>query len=125
MRIRHLACTAALLVACAPLLSSAQAAEKKEEKPYVSPTPPALPPHLERGALVCVSRDDLVRYQTALVDRTAAAGSPAPDCHTVIDRTFVSVLGRDGPSRTQVSITGQAGEKIGRASCRERVCQYV
>src|SRR5690242_12440263 len=104
MRVNRVISIAALLaVAGLAALSPVQAAEKKEEKPYVSPTPPALPPHLERGALVCMSREDLVRYQTALVDRTAAGG-PAPNCHTVIDRTFVNVLGRDGPSRTQVSI---------------------
>ena len=111
MRTRRLVYTAALLVACLPV-TRVQAGEqpKKDEKPYVSPSPAVLPPHLERGALVCMSREDLVRYQTALVDRNAAAEGPAPDCRTVIDRVFVSVLGRDGPSRTQVMVTGGTGE---------------
>ncbi len=112
MRIDRTVYTVALMLAALATQLPAQAADKdkKDEKPYVSPTPAVLPPHLERGALVCTSREDLVRYQAALVDRAAAAASPAPDCHTVIDRVFVNVVGRDGPSRTQVSLAGQASE---------------
>ena len=60
-------------------------------------------PRLDAGAILCNSRDDLVRYQKQVA--TGSASSPAPDCRIVEGRIGVKVLARDDPSHTQVALT--------------------
>jgi hypothetical protein len=55
-------------------------------------------PRLDAGAVLCKSRDDLLRYQTR-------SPGPAPDCHVIRQRTAIQVLDRDGPSHTHVVAT--------------------
>ena len=91
--------------------------KNQEQTPQQSRTPPEMPnvpeiwPRLEDGALICKSRDDLVRYQTQITNgaNDATAGQ-APDCHTIRKRTGIQILARDGPSRTQIVTTDESKE---------------
>ncbi len=90
--------------------------KNQQETPQQSPAPttPSLPeiwPRLEDGALLCKSRDDLVRYQTQIANGASAttAGQP-PDCHNIRKQTGIQILGHDGPSRTQIVTTDESKE---------------
>jgi hypothetical protein len=75
-----------------------------------APTTPFLPeiwPRLEEGALICKSRDDLVRYQTQIANGSSAT---TPDCHTIRKQTGIQILAHDGPSRTQIVTTDESKE---------------
>jgi hypothetical protein len=77
-----------------------------------APTPPttvAEPwPRLDTGAILCKSRDDLVRRQMQVASGPdAAVPGPAPDCHIVQKQTAIAILDRDGPSRTHVVLTDE------------------
>jgi hypothetical protein len=80
----------------------------------VVPNVPEVWPRLEDGALVCKSRDDLVRYQTQMSSGASAARAtiavPSPDCHTIKKQTGIQILDHDGPSRTQIVTTDDAKE---------------
>src|SRR6201988_5045397 len=82
--------------------------QSPQQSPQRSPAPttPFLPeiwPRLEEGALICKSRDDLVRYQTQIAHGSSATTpGQAPDCHTIRKQTGIQILAHDGPSRTQV-----------------------
>jgi len=79
-----------------------------------APTTPFLPeiwPRLEEGALICKSRDDLVRYQTQIANGSSATTpGQAPDCHTIRKQTGIQLLAHDGPSRTQIVMTDESKE---------------
>jgi hypothetical protein len=81
-----------------------------------APTPlPALPeiwPRLEGGALICKSRDDLVRYQAQIANAASAptTAGQASDCHTVSKQTGIQILDHDGPSRTRIVTTDESKE---------------
>lgn len=76
--------------------------------------PEAVPepwPRLEVGALLCKSRDDLVKYQTKIADgANAASAEQALDCHKLRKQTGIKILDHDGPSRTQVVTTDKVKE---------------
>ena len=79
-----------------------------------APTTPFLPeiwPRLEEGALICKSRDDLVRYQTQIANGSSITtpGQP-PDCHTIRKQSGIQILAHDGPSRTQIVTTDGSKE---------------
>ena len=86
---------------------------KPQGIPAGSKLPPAAPspvasvpepwPRLEAGAVLCKTRDDLVRYQKRGVAGSAAGA--APDCRIIGARAGVRVLVRDDPSHTQVALT--------------------
>jgi hypothetical protein len=80
-------------------LSSGQALPPAAPSPVASVKDPW--PRLDVGAVLCKSRDDLVRYQK----RSAAGSGPAPDCRIVATRTGVQILARDDPSHTKVALT--------------------
>jgi hypothetical protein len=88
----------------------------QQQTPQKTPTPdmPAVPeiwPRLEDGALICKSREDLVRYQTQIASGAAdATAGQAADCHTIRKRTGIQILARDGPSRTQIVTTDESKE---------------
>jgi hypothetical protein len=91
--------------------------KNQQQTPQQSPTPPEIPavpeiwPRLEDGALICKSRDDLVRYQTQIASGASdAAAGQAPDCHTIRKRTGIQILAHDGPSRTQIVTTDESKE---------------
>jgi hypothetical protein len=84
----------------------------QQQTPQNSQTPTPLPavpeiwPRLENGALVCKSRDDLVRYQTQIADSgNAATAGPGPACHTIQKQTGIQILDHDGLSRTEIVTT--------------------
>jgi hypothetical protein len=63
-------------------------------------------PRLDVGAILCSSRDDLIRYQALNAGGGApVSGGNAPDCHVIHTQTGIEILDRDGPSRTQVATT--------------------
>jgi hypothetical protein len=72
---------------------------------------PELWPRLDVGALLCTSRDDLVKYQMKIAGDPVPAG-PAPDCRTIRKQTAIKILDRDGPSRTQI-VTTDAAKQTG------------
>ena len=88
----------------------------QQQSPQRSPAPttPFLPeiwPRLEEGALICKSRDDLVRYQTQIANGSSATTpGQAPDCHTIRKQTGIQILAHDGPSRTQIVTTDESKE---------------
>ena len=88
----------------------------QQQTPQQSPAPttPFLPeiwPRLEEGALICKSRDDLVRYQTQIANGSSATTpGQAPDCHTIRKQTGIQILAHDGPSRTQIVTTDESKE---------------
>jgi hypothetical protein len=89
--------------------------QQTPQKSQPSKPLPALPeiwPRLEAGALICKSRDDLVRYQTQIANNpgaTPTAGLPSA-CHTLSKQTGIQILERDGPSRTQIVTTDESKE---------------
>ena len=92
--------------------------QQQKKTPQQSPTPmppvaavPDIWPRLEDGALLCKSRDDLVRYQTQFANGASATiAGPAPDCHTIRKQTGIQILDHDGPSRTQIVTTDETKE---------------
>jgi hypothetical protein len=91
--------------------------KNQQQTPQQSPAPttaPALPeiwPRLEDGALICKSRDDLVRYQTQIANAASATtAGQAPDCTTIRKQTGIQILDHDGPSRTQIVTTDEPKE---------------
>ena len=88
----------------------------QQQTPQRSPAPttPFLPeiwPRLEEGALICKSRDDLVRYQTQIANGSSATTpGQALDCHTIRKQTGIQLLAHDGPSRTQIVMTDESKE---------------
>ena len=89
---------------------------RRQNNPQQSPAPttPFLPeiwPRLEEGAVICKSRDDLVRYQTQIANGSSTTPpGQAPDCHTVRKQTGIQILAHDGPSRTQIVTTDESKE---------------
>lgn len=68
-------------------------------------------PRLEVGALLCKSRDDLVKYQTKIADgANTATAEQTLDCRKLRKQTGIQILDHDGPSRTQVVTTDKAKE---------------
>ena len=90
--------------------------KNQQQTPQQSPAPttPSLPeiwPRLEEGALICKSRDDLVRYQTQIANAAnAPTAGQASDCHPIRKRTGIQILDHDGPSRTQIVTTDESKE---------------
>jgi hypothetical protein len=95
----------------------------QQPQPRDEPQPPPIPnpkeheavpepwPRLEVGALLCKSRDDLVKYQTKIADgANAATAEQSLDCHKLRKQTGIQILDHDGPSRTQVVTTDKAKE---------------
>jgi hypothetical protein len=87
----------------------------QQPTPQQSPAPTApaaVPepwPRLDAGALLCKSRDDLVRYQTQIADgASAATARQASGCHTIEKQTGIQILDNDGPSRTQIVTTDES-----------------
>lgn len=87
-----------------------QQAPQKTGKPDPVPIVPEPWPRLDVGAILCKSREDLVRYQMKLAGDPAAVPGPAPDCRVVRKQTAIQILHRDGPSRTEVVSTDAAKE---------------
>jgi hypothetical protein len=63
--------------------------------------PPAAWPRLDTGAVVCRTQGDLQRHAAAM--RGQPTG-PA-DCHLINRTTAISIVAREGPGQTEVSIT--------------------
>jgi hypothetical protein len=90
--------------------------QQQTPQPQQSPAPPepAVPeiwPRLEDGAIICKSRDDLVRYPTRIANgASATTAGQGSDCHTIRKRTGIQVLNHDGPSRTQIVTTDESKE---------------
>jgi hypothetical protein len=89
--------------------------ETPQRTPQQSPAPtptPAVPepwPRLDAGALMCKSRDDLLRYQTQVADGASAATAiRTSDCRTIEKQTGIQILDSDGPSRTQIVTTDES-----------------
>jgi hypothetical protein len=82
-----------------------------QQSPALTP-PPAVPepwPRLDTGALLCRSRDDLVRYQTQVADgASAATARKVSDCRAIEKQTGIQILDSDGPSRTQIVTTDES-----------------
>jgi hypothetical protein len=76
-----------------------------QQPPQIKPDPQPWP-RLDPGAVVCRSSADLVRYQTEL---GGAASTPVPvpsGCQIIQHTVGVKIIGHDGPSRTNVTISG-------------------
>ncbi len=91
--------------------SGGQKHQQQATQQSAAPPPKAVPepwPRLDIGAILCRSRDDLVRHQMQIAAGPGAAESgPAPDCSIIQKQTGIQILDRDGPSRTHVALTGQ------------------
>ena len=111
-----------LLLLGSPALAHAQiggspGGRQKDQKqtPQQSPattSPESLPqpwPRLEVGAVLCKSRDDLVRYQARIAD----GGNPktreqTSKCNRIPKQVGIQILDHDGPSRTQITTTDES-----------------
>jgi hypothetical protein len=84
------------------------AQENNKTSPHIADLPPVKEPwpRLDTGAVLCKSRDDLLRYQARAVAGSDAG--PAADCHAIRQRTPIQILDRDGLSRTHVVSTDDA-----------------
>jgi hypothetical protein len=61
-----------------------QQTPQKSQAPTPMPAVPEIWPRLEEGALLCKSRDDLVRYQKQNADSASATtAGQASECHTI------------------------------------------
>jgi hypothetical protein len=88
-----------------------QQTPQKSQAPTPLPAVPEIWPRLEDGALICKSRDDLVRYQTQIASSAGATtAGQASDCHTIRKQTGIQILDHDGPSRTQIVTTDESKE---------------
>jgi hypothetical protein len=65
-------------------------------------------PRLDPGAMLCVSEDALKQYQEAVAAGTGPTPLPA-DCTRILERTPISILQRDGPSRVEVKSSVRTG----------------
>jgi hypothetical protein len=66
-------------------------------------------PRLDSGAILCKSRDDLIRYQKQAAAGAGGAGTgPEPDCRVVEAPMAIQILNREGVARTEVAVTGAA-----------------
>ncbi len=91
---------------------------ERQQQQATKPTAPVPPtvvvetwPRLEAGAILCQSRDDLVRYQTpTTADPDNAASAQAADCRIIQKRTAIQILDRDGPSRSHVVVTDASSQ---------------
>jgi hypothetical protein len=89
--------------------------KNQQQAPQQSSTPSKLPtivpevwPRLDVGAVLCRSRDELLRFQMKFTAGSgAAAPGQAPDCLIIAKQTAIQILDRDGPSRTHVASTGE------------------
>lgn len=81
--------------------------QEKSATPAPVPVVPEPWPRLDIGAILCKSRDDLIRYQLKMVGDPGAAGPP-PDCRVIRKQTAIEILNRDGPSRTEIVSTDAA-----------------
>jgi hypothetical protein len=107
----------AIAMAHAQIPGHSHPQKDQPQTPQQSRTPPEMPavpeiwPRAENDALMCKSRDDLVRYQTQIVNgaNDPTAGQ-APDCHTIRKQTGIQILARDGPSHTQIVTTDESKE---------------
>jgi len=117
-----LALTLLLLQGVAPVAEAQIGGDRysrpQQPQPRDEPQPPPIPnakqreavpepwPRLEVGALLCKSRDDLVKYQTRIADgANAATAEQSLDCHKLRKQTGIQILDHDGPSRTEVVTT--------------------
>jgi hypothetical protein len=86
--------------------------QQQPAQPAVAPTPTIVKepwPRLDTGAVLCNSRDDLVRYQTpGTNDPNDVAPHQAAECQLIQQRTAIRILDRDGASRTHVVSTDAA-----------------
>jgi hypothetical protein len=82
--------------------------ENNKTPPHIADLPPVKEPwpRLDTGAVLCKSRDDLLRYQARAV--AVSDAGPAPDCRAIRQRTPIQILDRDGLSRTHVVSTDDA-----------------
>jgi hypothetical protein len=88
-----------------------QQTPQQSRAPTTAPALPEIWPRLEDGALICKSRDDLVRYQTQIANAASATtAGQMPDCHTIRKQTGIQILDHDGPSRTQIVTTDESKE---------------
>jgi hypothetical protein len=63
-------------------------------------------PRIDIGAILCKSRDDLVRHPMQIAAGPGVAvPRQAPDCRIIKEQTAIRILDRDGPSRTHVGLT--------------------
>jgi hypothetical protein len=88
-------------------LCMAEAIAPRKTTPFL----PEIWSRLEVGALICKSRDDLVRYQTQIANGSSAiTPGQRPDCHTIRKQTGIQILAHDGPSRIQIVTTDESKE---------------
>jgi hypothetical protein len=75
-----------------------------------SPVPVVQPrPRLEVGAVLCRSRDDLVKYQTRIADgANPTTREQTPSCNRISKQVGIQILDRDGPSRSQIVTTDES-----------------
>jgi hypothetical protein len=72
-------------------------------------------PHLDPGAMFCASADDLDRYQEILAARASGTTPPegaTPRCSRMSETTWIEILKREGPGRTEVRLAGTAGQVL-------------
>ncbi len=93
-----------------------QTPQPTQQQSSIPTLPAAVPEHesqLDVGAILCKSREDLVRYQQQIdADAGATTAELATDCHPVPAQTGIEILDRDGPSRTQI-VTTDASKETG------------
>ena len=89
-----------------------QTPQKRSPAPTPLPPVPEIWPRLEDGAVICKSRDDLVKYQTQIANSKSATAGQASDCHTIRKQTGIQILDHDGSSRTQI-VTTDASKETG------------
>lgn len=127
---RPLCIPALALLLCVGLMASAHAQsggghsgrqKNQQQTPQQTPqqsSAPNLPASVPRGgaqldvgAILCKSRDDLVKYQKQIdAGAGAATAERATDCRPIANQTGIEILDRDGPSRTEIVTTDAAKE---------------
>lgn len=74
----------------------------KAEAPDVR-APPSAWPRLDPGAVLCATRDDLVRRAELMRGENVAP----PDCRQISQTTAIKILDRAGLGATEVQVTGR------------------
>lgn len=85
--------------------------QRAPKQSAVPPGPVVIPqvwPRLDEGALLCKSRDDLVKYQKLTGSGGGTAGLAG--CRLISKQLGIQIVDRDGPSRTQIVTTDDAKE---------------
>ena len=103
---------AAIAVAIVPpalaqhvVLDAPSLLQQNKAPPPPPRAPPTVWPRLDPGAVLCRTADDLDRHAANMIARVSGGGTQTADCRIIAQPTGIQIVSREGPGRTQVTLT--------------------